>query len=98
VEKVKDVYDQITVAQPSTMKSRGSDTLITSRVKTRLLADDQTEGFDIKVVTERGVVYLMGLLSEEEAGNAVEVTSHVEGVQRVVSLFEDPEEASTAQR
>jgi osmotically-inducible protein OsmY len=98
IEKVKRVYDEITIAEPSSMKARGSDALITSRVKTRLLADDQTEGFDIKVVTERGVVYLMGLLSDAEAQNAVDVSKRVEGVQRVVSLFEDPQEASTAQR
>jgi osmotically-inducible protein OsmY len=74
--------------KPSSLGSRSSDGLLTTKVKTQLL---RIKGFDptrVKVVTERGVVYLMGFLNRDE-GNAVAAVAHrVGGVQKVVKLFE----------
>jgi osmotically-inducible protein OsmY len=72
------------------MSARSSDAWITAKVKTALI-DVDVKGFDItrvKVVTERGVVYLMGLVTREEAEAATDVVRRVGGVQRVVRLFQ----------
>lgn len=90
VEKVTRVYNEIVIAAPSAMSARSSDAWITTKVKTALI-DVDVEGFDItrvKVVTERGVVYLMGLVTRKEAEAATDVVRRVGGVQRVVRLFQ----------
>ncbi len=88
ISKVSNVHNEITIAAPSSLTSRTSDTLITSKVKTKIVADEGTSGFHVKVVTENGVVYLMGLVSGDEANDIVDVARNVGGVQRVVNLFE----------
>lgn len=88
IPKVRQVYDEITISAPSAMLSRSSDTWITSKVKSMLLADGQAPGARVKVVTEKGVVYLMGLVTRAEGDAATEVARQVSGVQRVVKLFE----------
>ena len=88
IEKVQDVYDGITLAKPSSLGSRSSDGLLTTKVKTQLL---RIKGFDptrVKVVTERGVVYLMGFLNRDEGNAVAAVARRVGGVQKVVKLFE----------
>ncbi|MDX1593615.1 MAG: BON domain-containing protein [Gammaproteobacteria bacterium] len=90
VEHVKRVVNEITVAAPSAMTARASDTLITSKVKTRLLRI-KLPSFTparVKVVTESGSVYLMGLVTRAEAQAAIEEARRVGGVQRVVNVFE----------
>ena len=88
VPKVTQVYNEISIAAPSSMMSRSSDTVITGKVKTKLLADNNTEGLSIKVATEKGVVYLMGLVSREQADLATDIVRQTGGVQKVVKLFE----------
>lgn len=90
VPHVKRVVNELTVAAPSSMTARASDTLITSKVKTRLLKIDLPEYTPerVKVVTEAGVVYLMGLVTQDEANATIEQTRRVSGVQRVVNVFE----------
>ena len=88
VDKVTTVHNEITVAAPSSVMTRSSDTVITSKVKTKLLADKNIEGVNIKVVTENGVVYLMGLASRAEAERATEVARQTGGVQKVVKVFQ----------
>ena len=88
VEKVSTVHNEINIAAPSSMITRSSDTVITSKVKTKLLADEKIHGVNIKVVTENGVVYLMGLVSRAEAELATEVARQTGGVQKVVKIFQ----------
>ena len=88
LDKVSDVYNEVTIAAPSAYVSRSSDSLITSKVKTKLLTLENFEGASVKVVTEKGVVYLMGLLSHEESDRATEAARKVNGVQKVVKLFQ----------
>ena len=88
VEKVRKVYNEIAVAQPTTMKSRSEDAWITAKVKTRLLQAKEVSAANVKVVTENRTVYLMGLVSRAEGDAAVEAARFVEGVARVVTLFE----------
>lgn len=91
VEKVRRVYNELRVAAPSSMMTRSSDTLITGKVKTSLFRIKGMEGFDptrVKVVTENGTVYLMGLLTRREGDAVAEEARSIGGVQRVVKLFE----------
>ncbi len=88
VEKSTTVHNEIIVAAPSSLMTRSSDTVITSKVKTKLLADENIEGVNIKVVTENGVVYLMGLVARAEAERATEVARQTGGVQKVVKVFQ----------
>lgn len=88
VPKVRGVYNELKIAAPSSLLTRSSDTVITGKVKTALLADPQVEGARVKVVTENGTVYLLGLVTHAEADRATEVARRVSGVQRVVRLFE----------
>ncbi|MBI1732221.1 MAG: divisome-associated lipoprotein YraP [Gammaproteobacteria bacterium] len=88
IEKVETVHNEITIAAPSSLITRSSDTVITSKVKTKLLADEDIEGVNIKVVTENGVVYLMGLAARAEAELATEIARQTGGVQKVVKVFQ----------
>ena len=89
-EKVRRLYNELTIAAPSSMMTRSSDTWITTKVKSSLVGLD-IEGFDptrVKVVTENGTVFLLGLVYHAEANAAVAAAQKVSGVQRVVKLFE----------
>ncbi len=88
IKKITHVYNEITIAAPSSIASRSSDTYLTSKVKTKLLAHEDITGLEIKVVTEKGTVYLMGIVSKAEAENAATVASQTGGVQKVVKLFQ----------
>ena len=87
VDKVKHVYNEITIAAPSSMVSRSSDVYITAKVKAKLFADKILSGLVIKVNTEKGVVYLMGIVSQKEAEIATNIARETGGVQKVVKLF-----------
>ena len=67
---VKKVYNELTVEQPTSLAVRSNDALLTSAVKARLLAYTDVPSAKIKVVTENGVVYLLGILSKAEADRA----------------------------
>jgi osmotically-inducible protein OsmY len=91
IEKVKTVHNELTIAAPSSIGTRSTDTLVTGKVKTNLFKVKGHENFDptrVKVVTENGTVYLMGLLRPAEAEDVVSVVRQVGGVQRVVKMFE----------
>ncbi len=98
IPKVRKVYNEIAIAAPSALVSRSSDSLLTTKVKTRLFTIKNFDATRVKVVTERGVVYLMGLVSAQEAEAATEAARQVGGVLKVVKLFElvDLEPASNA--
>ena len=88
IPKVTHVYDELTIAAPSSWISRSSDSLITSKVKTKLLTLKDFDGTRVKVVTDKGVVYLMGLLTKAESDDATRVAQGTGGVQKVVKLFQ----------
>lgn len=91
VEKVREVHNELVVAPPSSLGSRSNDAWITTKVKTSLVRITGLPGFDptrVKVVTERGSVYLMGLVTQAEGDAAASVARQISGVQRVVKLFE----------
>lgn len=88
VRGVRRIYNEMEVAAPSSGMTRTSDTWITTKVKSWLLGASNIEGTRVKVVTENGVVYLMGLASNEEAQRISDKAAGIGGVQRVVRLFE----------
>jgi osmotically-inducible protein OsmY len=88
VDGVRRIYNELEIASPSSGMTRSSDTWITAKVKSWLLGSGDIEGGRVKVVTENGVVYLMGLATREEADRISEKTAGISGVQRVVRLFE----------
>ncbi|MEM1112054.1 MAG: BON domain-containing protein [Pseudomonadota bacterium] len=85
---VRRIYNEMEVSAPSSGMTRTSDTWITTKVKSWLLGGSDTPGLRVKVVTENGVVYLMGLVTREEADRITDVAANTSGVQRVVKLFE----------
>jgi osmotically-inducible protein OsmY len=88
IENVKDVTNELQVAGASSIASRGNDVLISSNVKARMVNNGKFSPLHVKVVTEAGVVYLMGLVSSQEGDAAVEVARTTSGVSRVVKVFE----------
>ena len=88
IQKVRKVHNELSIAAPSSMLSRSGDTWITGKVKTQLLNAMSEKATRVKVVTEKGVVYLMGLVNHTDANQITEITRRVGGVERVVKLFE----------
>ncbi|MDG2174986.1 MAG: BON domain-containing protein [Gammaproteobacteria bacterium] len=86
--RVKEVYNELEVAGSTTFLSRSNDAWLSAKIKTLMLADSEVSGRRTKVVTENGVVYLMGLLTQSEADTAVELVSNTRGVTKVVRAFE----------
>jgi osmotically-inducible protein OsmY len=85
---VRGVSNEIQVAAPTPMSSRASDSFITSKVKARLLDSRGVNPVHVKVATEAGVVYLMGVVTEKEGEDAVEIARTTGGVRKVVKIFE----------
>lgn len=88
IDKVKTVHNELQVGGPISFVARTNDSWLTTKVKSRLLAEKNLEADHFKVVTENGVVYLMGMVEEAEAEHAVLVASKVYGVQKIVKVFE----------
>ncbi len=99
VENVKAVINELTIAtSTSTLKERSNDTLITSLVKSGLIEAKELPSNAFKVVTERGVVYLMGRVTQREADRGTEVARSVSGVVKVVRSFEIISEEEAKQK
>jgi len=85
---VRGVTNDLQVAGGSSLSSRASDATITGKVKARFLDANRFNLLLVKVVTEASVVYLMGIVTENEAAAAVEVARTTGGVRKVVKVFE----------
>jgi osmotically-inducible protein OsmY len=88
IENVRSVHNELQVLGRVSMTTVAADTSITARVKAALIEAPDLKGNTVKVVTEAGTVYLMGLVTRREADRAAQVASRVGGVQRVVTAFE----------
>jgi osmotically-inducible protein OsmY len=84
---VQHVYNLVTIANPSSPLTRLSDAWLTAKVKAKLIASSDVDATQIKVMTENGTVYLMGVLQPGEASAAVDVARSTDGVQGVVKVF-----------
>lgn len=85
---VKRVHNELQIGLPNSALARSNDTLMTTKIKTQMLADTTVPGSRIKVVTENGVVYLMGLITRQEGIRATNLAQGVNGVQKIVKLFQ----------
>lgn len=88
VENVRSVVNETAVMGITSMTARSNDLIITSRVKAALIDANDLPVTAVKVVTERGVVYLLGRVTEREATRATDVARGVSGVAKVVKVFE----------
>lgn len=88
IANVRGVTNELQVTGVSSLSARASDSLITFKIKERLLDSSKMNPVHIKVVTEAGVVYLLGLVTETEANDAVEIARTTGGVRKVVKVFE----------
>lgn len=92
IENVRTITNELTVEEKNSFTVNNNDAYITSKVKARMLKENRFPANHVKVVTESGVVYLMGLVTEQEANDAVDIARGTEGVQKVVKVFEFIEE------
>lgn len=88
VDGIKKLQNQIRISNTTSITTQSNDLWLTSKVKTALFASDNLDATNIKVVTENGEVFLMGLISELQANEAVDIARHVTGVNRVFKMFE----------
>ena len=88
IEKVRQIFNEIEIAAPSSMVTRSGDSLLTAKVKTKLFTLSGFDATKVKVVSENGVVFLMGILTAEGSNIAAVAASQVGGAQKIVKLFE----------
>ncbi len=88
IENVHTIANELAIGAPSSFSARSNDTFITSKVIASLVDAKDIFGNSLKVVTERGNVYLMGLVTEREGKRAAEIAAGVSGGQKVVKVFE----------
>ncbi|MEQ1684585.1 MAG: BON domain-containing protein [Burkholderiaceae bacterium] len=96
IDNVRAIVNELTLAAPSSLSARSNDTLMTSKVKASMVDAKDIQANAYKVVTERGVVYLMGRVTEREANRAADIARGVSGVQKVVKVFDVVSEGELA--
>lgn len=87
VPGVQEVYNQTTVGEASTTLTQLADSWITAKIKSQLIANNDVDPSQIKVITESGTVYLMGFVFPDQAEVATEIAKNTSGVQNVVKVF-----------
>lgn len=86
--KIKRIHNELEVAGKTSLLARGNDTWIATKIRTMMLTDASVPSDQVRVITENGTVYLMGLISQAEGDNAANLARNVSGVNRVVKVFE----------
>lgn len=88
VSNVRNIHNGLTIGPASSIGDRSNDTYLTTKVKARFVSENLFPANVVKVVTEASVVYLMGIVTEKEGEDAVEIARTTEGVTKVVKVFE----------
>jgi osmotically-inducible protein OsmY len=88
IENVASIKNYLEIAKNSSLSVRTNDAYITSKVKANFLKENKFSANYVKVVTESGTVYLLGLVTHKEADDAVEIARSIGGVKTVVKVFE----------
>ena len=96
MDNVQSVINELSVGPATTLKERSNDAYITTKVRASIVDAQDLFANSIKIVTHRGVVYLMGRVTEREANHAAELARGVSGVVKVVKVFEIISEADLA--
>ncbi|GIU21997.1 BON domain-containing protein [Shewanella colwelliana] len=84
------IHNQIRIGNPTSFTTRSNDTWITTKVKSRMLNDNDLDITRIKVITENGEVFLLGIVDREQAELATEIARHTAGVRKVIKVFDTP--------
>lgn len=82
------IHNQIRIGNLTSITTQTNDVWLTSKVKSALFSSDEVNGNRIKVITENAEVFLMGLVTKEEADTAINITRNINGVNRVYKAFE----------
>lgn len=88
IEGIRKVHNELQIAPVSSLGSRSNDVFISSKYKARLLDNDQVASNHVKPITENGVLFVMGLVSEREATAAIAIARSTAGVRKVVNLLD----------
>lgn len=88
IERVKGIVNELQVGSPSNLQSRGNDTFLTGRIKAAFIGPQKFSPLNVKVVSEAGIIYLLGLVTRKEADDATEIARGISGVKKVVRVFE----------
>jgi osmotically-inducible protein OsmY len=88
VDNVRSIINELAIMSPTTLPQRSADVLITGKVRASFVDASDLQANTFKVVTERGTVYLMGRVTSREADRATAIARQINGVQRVVRIFE----------
>lgn len=88
VPNVREVQNELVIGGATTYTARTNDSYITAKVKTRFLDDKRFNAHHVKVVTEAGTVFLIGVVKRDEGNAAAEVAARTGGVSKVVKVFE----------
>ncbi|MCM2678636.1 BON domain-containing protein [Echinimonas agarilytica] len=85
---VTQFYNELEIAEPIPFSIRSHDSWLSTKVRTALISDEEFDFTRVKIITENGRIYLMGLVTQKEADMATEITRKVSGVKEVVRVFE----------
>lgn len=96
IDNVRSIVNEVTVVSAHPTNTQANDAIVTGKVKASLVDSKDIFAQSVKVVTERGTVYLMGRVTEREANRATEIARGVSGVDKVVRVFEVISEAELA--
>ena len=85
---IRQTYNELTIQGASSLLARTNDTWLSTKLKTKLLANKEIKSRQIKVVTENGIVYLMGIVSRADSDHIAAIASQTTGIRKVVKVFE----------
>jgi osmotically-inducible protein OsmY len=85
---VRKIYNYLEVRLPQSLGARSEDTLITAQIRTKIVGLKDIRSNDVKVITTNKVVYLFGILNQAQAKEVADTAANVNGVEKVVTLFE----------
>ncbi len=88
VANAKQIHNEMTIGQPTPFITRTTDTFITTKIKSAMVFNKNFNPTRAKVITEDGIVYLLGIVSPAEEDIAVDIARHTKGVKKVVKIFE----------
>lgn len=86
--KIKRIHNELEVTRKTSLGTRSKDTWIATKVRTLMLADSDVPSGQVKVITENGAVYLMGIIDQASGDHAARLARNVSGVTKVVKVFE----------
>ena len=86
--KIKRIHNELEIIGKTGLLSRSNDAWISTKVRTQLLVDDSVPSDQVRVITENGSVFLMGIVTQQQGDNAAALARNVSGVTRVVKVFE----------